>query len=191
MMTMYDNAQLSPQALNPGCKSCGLCNIQKPLLMRLRSSQVVCVGLSAKICKFSDEEPLDTRTNSGRAIAKLEELCGFSFYKTNLVKCAPLENGKLRYPTKREIACCMPHLKGEIAEAQPKVVLMLGKQVTANIARERGFCAPQLYSIIKHNGITYLSMPHPSYLWIYKRKELDCRLNEIAQLITQAITDAG
>jgi DNA polymerase len=165
--------------------------MQKPLLMQLRASRVVCVGLSAKLRKFPDEEPLDIRTNSGRVISKLEELCGFSFYKTNLVKCAPLENSKLRYPTKKEITYCMPHLRGEIAELQPKVVLMLGKQVTNGIARERGFTPPQLYHSVQHHDITYLAIPHPSYLWVYKRKELTEILTKISQLITQAITDAG
>lgn len=178
-------------ACNPGCHACGLYQYQLPLLMPLKASQVVCVGLSAKPCKFANESPLDVRTNSGHIISQLETLCGISFYKTNIVKCAPLEHEKLRYPTKDEIAHCIPHLKGEIAEIQPKVVLMLGKQVTSGIARARGFTAPQLYESIEHHGVTYLSIPHPSYLWVYKRKDLKQTLTKIAHLITQAITDAG
>lgn len=182
---------MKTHTLNTDCEACGIHCYQKPLLEPLRASQVVCVGLSAKPYKFDNELPLDTRTNSGHVISQLEALCGISFYKTNLVKCAPLESGKLRYPTKDEIVHCIPHLQKEIIEIHPKVVLMLGKQVTSGISMAQGFCEPQTYDSIKHNGITYLSIPHPSYLWVYKRKELIPTLTKIAQLITQAITDAG
>lgn len=178
------------QALTPGCQACGLCTTQSPLLAPLVSSQVICVGLSAKAQSFPNEQPLDKRTNSGLVIAQIEQLCNIQFYKTNLVKCAPIINGKLRYPTHEEAKHCIPHLKGEIAELQPKVVLMLGKQVTKEIAMLRNFTPPAFYNTAIHHGIHYIAIPHPSYLWIYKRKELDDILNNIATLITEAITDA-
>lgn len=178
------------QALTPGCQACGLCTTQSPLLAPLVASQVICVGLSSKVQSFPDEQPLDERTNSGFVITLIEKLCNMRFYKTNLVKCAPLTNGKLRYPTSDEAKYCVPHLKGEIAELQPKVVLMLGKQVTKEIAALRNFTPPTFYSTTIHHGIQYISIPHPSYIWIYKRKELDDILDKIATLITKAITDA-
>lgn len=177
------------QALTPGCQACGLCTTQSPLLAPLIASPVVCVGLSAKPSKLST--PLDTHTNSGKVISMLEQLCGFLFYKTNLVKCAPTQHGKLRYPTAKEIQCCAPHLKGEIAAVQPQIVLMLGKQTINGIAAARHFSPPEFYKSVQHHGITYLAMPHPSYLWIYRQKQLPIILDTIARIITQVITDAG
>lgn len=174
-----------------GCQACGLYTVQKPLLAPPKASQVICVGLSAKQQTFVDEIPLDQRTNSGAVIHLLEQFCGFEFYKTNLVKCAPTHNNKLRYPAKNEIDCCIPFLKGEIEELRPKVVLMLGRQVAEGIAQYLGFATPAAYTCVGHHNVSYIAMPHPSYLWIYKRKELNDRLTDIRDFIAQAITDAG
>lgn len=56
---------------------------------------ILWVGISAKI----GEEPLSETTNTGKLVKQIENACGKSGYKTNLVKCPPVDkNGKLRYP---------------------------------------------------------------------------------------------
>ena len=65
---------------------------------------ILWVGISAKI----GEEPLSETTSTGKLVKQIEAACGKPGYKTNLVKCPPVdENGKLRYPNQAEIDCCL------------------------------------------------------------------------------------
>ena len=80
------------------CEKCGLCINQKPLLEEcIRDCQVFWVGLSAKKIKDEEDVPLAANTKSGLLIKSIEERCkNVITYKTNLVKCLPLnDNEKL------------------------------------------------------------------------------------------------
>ena len=182
-------------ATNPDCQACGLYCHQKPLTEPLKASPVICVGLSAKLSSCKDEIPLDPRTISGNIILEIEKAIGFSFYKTNLVKCVPLDEiDMLRYPEDDEIAHCIPHLKGEIEEVQPKVVLLLGNKVATGVAKHRNMPTPKFngyqYHTIEHNGVKYIAIQHPSYIYVYKRKEMKQYINAVANTIRKEITDA-
>lgn len=183
-------------ATNPDCQACGLYCHQKPLTEPLRASEVVCVGLSAKLSSCKDEIPLDPRTISGHLIAQIEKAVGSTFYKTNLVKCVPLdETDMLRYPTNDEMARCIPHLKGEIEEVQPKVVLLLGNKVASGVAKHRNMVTPKFngyqYQSVEHNGVKYIAIQHPSYIYVYKRKEIQQYIDAVVDIIRKEITDAG
>ena len=93
-------------------EKCNKCNIscnQKPLIDILRKSDIMFVGISAKMKETEDEIPLSENTNSGKLIKMIEErlleeniniLC----YRSNMVKCVPLDKeGKIRYPNSLEI----------------------------------------------------------------------------------------
>lgn len=144
-----------------------------------KECQVFWVGLSAKMAKSQDEIPLSPDTNSGMLIQKIEENLGdVSTYKTNLVKCVPLdEHNKLRYPSKKEIDCCFPNLLAEIKTLSPKIVFLLGEKVSASVGNHldikfdkwEGFD----YSYKEQEGIFYVPIHHPSYIYVYRRKETD------------------
>ena len=87
------------------CKKCRLCQHQAPLLDDIKTCQIFWVGLSAKKVTSDDEKPLSSSTNFGSVLCNVEERCkGVGMYRTNLVKCLPLdEYGKLRYPNKNNI----------------------------------------------------------------------------------------
>lgn len=88
------------------CNKCCLCQNQRPLLDKEDRCDVMWVGLSAKrVDDLNNSIPLSNDTNSGKIIELIEhELPDLKFYKTNLVKCLPLdENNKLRYPTSKEM----------------------------------------------------------------------------------------
>ena len=107
------------------CKKCSIqCN-QAPLLDLKNTADIMFVGLSAKIVKEKEDIPLSSNTNSGRIIEKIEDfLKPTSIYRTNLVKCVPLDNkSKLRYPTKDEIDTCLSNLILEINTIKPKIVI--------------------------------------------------------------------
>lgn len=105
------------------CNNCNLCLNQPPLLDNLCKSDIIWVGLSAKrIDNLNKSVPLDNDTNTGRIIQQIEkEMPSFTFYKTNLVKCLPLdENQKLRYPNEDEMNKCINNLLCEIEIVKPK-----------------------------------------------------------------------
>src|SRR3569623_748850 len=88
------------------CRACPLHRNQCPLLDSNPSPRTnVCwVGLSAKPSMDSTSRPLCESTRSGAIIAEIEGMFpGLAFYRTNLVKCPPLQNERLRYPTQKEM----------------------------------------------------------------------------------------
>ena len=95
------------------CEKCGLCNNQKPLLEGyIRDCQIFWVGLSAKKITDEDDIPLSPNTKSGLLIKSIEDRCdNVITYKTNLVKCLPLnDDEKLRYPNRKEVDACFENL---------------------------------------------------------------------------------
>ena len=148
------------------------------------------VGISAKI----REEPLSETTNTGKLVKQIEAACGKPGYKTNLVKCPPVDkNGKLRYPNQAEIDCCFKNLFAEIAEVKPKVVILLGEKVCSAVEKKldiklkrwRGF----EYFATKHNSIWYLPVQHPSYIYVFKRKEAEKYVEKVAEAIGKAVDE--
>ena len=99
------------------CKACGLYLNQPPVLDKSKRSNVFWVGLSSVLITDEDEKmPLSPFTKTGALISQIEEPFrnDISFYKTNVVKCLPLINDKIRYPLKHEMEKCYPNLVDEI-----------------------------------------------------------------------------
>lgn len=159
------------------CNKCDLCKNQKPLLDRKNNCDVMWVGLSAKkVDDVNETIPLCNDTNSGKIIELIEKkLENLSFYKTNLVKCLPLDtNNKLRYPSNIEMKSCINNLIFETKELNPKIIFVLGK-ITYNFI-ERYY---------KKNGLDlskFIYVEHPSYIYVYKRKNIDSYIDKIIKI---------
>lgn len=172
------------------CNKCGLCKNQSPLMDDTKTCQVFWVDLSAKKMTFKDEKPLSSTTNSGKLICNVEERCAEVLtYKTNLLKCVPLnEQQKLRYPNKKEIDTCFPNLEREINHLTPRIVFLLGDKVTKAISRHFGLAFEAWdgfnYKYITHNDSYYIPIHHPSYIHIYKRKQMDEFIFNIEKLVS-------
>lgn len=138
------------------------------------------VGLSAvKFDAHEEKLPLSPSTASGALIHSIEApfLDKLSFYKTNLVKCAPMQGNKLRYPLKHEMAKCFPNFQWELETLQPKTVFLLGNQVASFVLqqlnhRKSVFSDGFNYHSIDIEGIRFVPIHHPSYVLVYKRKLL-------------------
>ena len=159
------------------CNKCCLCQNQRPLLDKEDRCDVMWVGLSAKrVDDLNNSIPLSNDTNSGKIIELIEhELPDLKFYKTNLVKCLPLdENNKLRYPTSKEMQACINNLLIEIEILNPKIILVLGK-LTFNFI--------EMYFIknnIDKSKLIYIE--HPSYIYVYKRKYINDYINKVVDI---------
>lgn len=157
------------------CRKCKLCKNQKPLVDKKYECDIMWVGLSAKKVEDVDKNyPLENNTNSGKLIEEIEKKRNdLIFYKTNLVKCLPLnEEGKLRYPTENEMEMCIKNLLIEIRELKPRVVFLLGNNVSKFVNK---YCKKNSIKI----DAKVLSIEHPSYICVYKRKNKDAYIKNI------------
>ena len=171
------------------CANCELCKNQKPLMDHCLECQVFWVGLSAKKKQNENEIPLSAQTNSGFIICEIEKaLKDIKCYKTNLVKCLPLDDeDKLRYPTQREINLCLPNLKQEIAELSPKIVFLLGEKVYSSVGKYFNISFQKIngfeYNYVTFNNVYYVPIQHPSYMYVYKRKYIENYIQGIKRII--------
>lgn len=170
------------------CQKCGLCLNQRPLLENKNECQIFWVGLSAKMTKTDGEIPLSPTTNTGMVIEEIEGKLGeVVTYRTNLVKCVPLnEHHKLRYPNQKEINCCIPNLQKEIEELHPKIVFLLGEKVYSSVGKYLGIEFEKWkgydYHYKEHDGVYYVPVHHPSYIYVYKRREVEQYVNSVAKI---------
>lgn len=175
------------------CQRCGLCKNQRPLLSSEKKCQVFWVGLSAKKIESDEDTPLAPNTNTGMLIQKIEETCNEVItYKTNLVKCLPLtEEKKLRYPNKKEIDHCFDNLLSEIRTMAPHIVFLLGEKVYSSVGRHLNIDFDKWnefeYHYIEHEGIYYVPIHHPSYIYVYKRKEMDNYIESVNKMIRKLL----
>lgn len=169
------------------CEKCSLCNVQKPLMDCAAEADIMIVGLSAKIRKYDNEIPLDSRTRSGKVVDEYENIAkkyNMSIYRTNIVKCAPLDNNKnLRYPKINEINACFDNFMVEIMAISPRIIILLGDIVRNAVVEKWGLRiekpSENELSIVEYKGIYLVAMYHPSYLLRSKiRKEESYRLFE-------------
>lgn len=171
------------------CQGCPLYNNQAPLLDTNTDADVFWVGLSAvKVDSIKKETPLSVKTNSGKLISEIEQKNKrVDFYKTNLVKCLPLEEGKIRYPNRSEMRACCKHLKSEISEFKPKLVFLLGKQVSDFVTEDKSikYSDEFNYEVVVKGNTTYVPVHHPSYILVYKRKQVEAYVSGITQIINQ------
>lgn len=161
------------------CTKCPLSCNQKPLLDERRKADVIWLGISAKLLAKNCIEPLDPNTISGKVISDIEKkLPTISFYSSNLVKCAPINNeGVLRAPSKKEITSCLTNLEIEIKELRPKIIVLLGERTASAVLKSINIRFSSKSSFIrgtvKHQGISYVAVDHPSYIYVYKRKYIE------------------
>lgn len=165
------------------CRKCPLYKNQLPLLDKQNKCDVMWVGLSAKkVIDLDKNYPLEENTNSGKIIKEIEDnLPNVNFYKTNLVKCLPLnDKGKIRYPNKKEMQICMQNLLEEIKALKPKIIFLLGNNVA-------DFVENYIKQNKVHIGARIKHIPHPSYIYIYKRKGKDIYINNIIEDINKVL----
>lgn len=176
------------------CKKCTLWKNQSPLLEVVYKADVIWIGISAVRVNNNSELPLDKSTNTGRLIRNIElNFQDLSFYHTNIVKCLPLKNNKIRYPHQNEIDQCKYHLIRELIMLKPKLVFLLGRQVADYVLTNVGFKNFNFsdyfdYNIYYHKDICFIPIHHPSYILVYKRKLLENYISKITEHLNGLIS---
>ena len=164
------------------CNKCSISCNQKPLVENMKKSDIMFLGISAKMKETEDEMPLSENTNSGKLIKMIEErlleennnlLC----YRSNMVKCVPLnEDGKIRYPDNLEIENCIENLEYELNIVNPKVVVFLGRLVEKYLKKK-----------IIELGYNVITIYHPSYIYVYRKKEIEKYVEESSKNILKYV----
>lgn len=177
-------------------KSCVRCNLyknQKPLLDNKKTCDVLWLGLSSKMVGDVEfDVPLSANTNSGIIIEQIEsQHRKIDFYKSNLVKCLPLNDcNKLRYPTKNEMDTCFSNFKFELNILKPKIVFLLGEKVKKCVWGHipiQNKEVTQNQTIYFWDNIRYIPIKHPSYIYVYKRKDIEKYKLEVSNMIRETI----
>lgn len=155
------------------------------------------IGLSAK----PNCEHLSTSTKTGIIVERISnELPDVKIVKTNLVKTPPLdERGKLRYPNHFEMNNGWSELKNEILTLSPLVVVLLGQQVSLFLRSQIGIdpIKPTLpsdfssQSYISQSSRQILSVHHPSFVYVYRRCDIDSYVLNVALSISFLIQNKG
>lgn len=161
------------------CRKCNLCKNQLPLIDNSLKCDIMMVGLSAKkVNDVNKSIPLQNDTNSGKLIEQIENsIPEYKFYRTNLVKCLPLDNGKkIRYPNIDEMNKCIDNLLLEITYFKPKIIFLLGRKTYGFV---KNYINRNKIEI--DSAIVYIE--HPSYIYIYKRKYINDYINKVKSLI--------
>ena len=136
--------------------------------------KVVFIGLSNK----KDKEPFDKTTNSGKIINEVINHLDCKCFKINLVPYAPLnESGKLRYPTKEEIAESINYLNEQLENIKPDCIVGLGNMVNK-----------ELKKIEKYQNIL-ICETHPSYVYVYKKRELNQYIKNLEKKIMSQLLE--
>lgn len=175
-----------PQDLDNSCLTCSKKSLQHVAFAKPPDIRIMIVGISGKALKGKELLPLSRDSRSGSILTPLfEQFERHFFYKTNLVKCHPtLADGKTRYPNKSEISNCKRFILHEINEIKPKLIFLLGKIVTDTIFTEfnkdKYF---KYYTPIFHCGTALCPIHHPSYISIYKRKQMPDYISQLANVI--------
>jgi DNA polymerase len=145
------------------------------------------VGISMQ---KDSEIPLDKKFASGKLIqAAIDELPQFNHHRANLVNFAPLDkNGKLRYPTKKEISESIEYLLAQIEEVRPQIILALGGLVVQSFSEmlDMKMALPKDFEYQVVSGeFSVMPIHHPSYILIYKRKKMEDYINGIVKTIQE------
>ena len=178
------------------CKSCDLYKNQNPCIdhsFSFDSCDVLWMGISEKIHKNQNEIPIDPSTKTGEIISLIEGgFEGVRFYRSNLVKCPPLKESKIRYPKKTEIRACWKNVSSEIKALSPKCIILLGAMVADFFEKnyKLNLIKPSL-----SEGINSIFCPeikahilwvhHPSYIQVYKKSEILNYSNQIKNKIDE------
>ncbi len=155
------------------------------------------VGLSAK----PNCEHLDADTRTGSIVEQIIcRLPTVQIVKTNLVKTPPLDSaGKLRYPNPDEMKLGWCELQNEINKSRPNLLVTLGQQVSFFLRSQMGVqpIKPQLPSDFSHQSYLSQSAPHilsihhPSFVYVYRRKNIDDYVENVVLSVSMLIFESG
>lgn len=134
--------------------------------------KIIFVGITNK----EGKEPFDSSTKSGAILDVIIDQLDAQCEKMNYVSYAPKDqNGKLRYPTKEELNQAYSEFQANILKHNPDLLVVCGTMIFKEL-KQHGF-----------DSCNILKIYHPSYIWVYKRKQLDSYIRDVCKQIKEII----
>ena len=162
-----------------------------------RRPLVYIVGLSAK----PHCEHLAPETQTGHIVEQIAQcLPSVRIVKTNLVKTPPIdEQGRLRYPNQNEMQLGWNELQDELYRTAPNLLVTLGQQVSSFLRFQMGVqpTKPHLpsdfscESYLLQSASCILSVHHPSFVYVYCRKDVDNYVANVVLSISSLVFKSG
>lgn len=153
------------------------------------------IGLSMK----PSCEALAPETRTGNIIEQIiDQLPDVDIIKTNLVKIPPIDqDGNLRYPNLDEMQAGWYELQNEITQTDPDLLVTLGQQVSLFLRSQLGVepVKPQLPSdfssdsYLSQSQSKILSVHHPSFIYVYHRKEIEIYIENVVISILSLVSN--
>jgi DNA polymerase len=83
-------------------------------------------------------------------------------------------------------------LQAEIAELRPKVIFILGKQAAGFVLskldiQEFNLAKNFNYRVFVHNNISYIPIHHPSFILVYKRKQMNLYVHALQKIVKKIL----
>ena len=92
---------------------------------------------------------------------------------------------------KKEMDICFDNLVSEINAMSPKIVFLLGEKVYSSVARHLHLDFEKWndfeYHYTECNGTYYVPIHHPSYICVYKRKQMDDYIAAVEKMINELL----
>lgn len=155
----------------------------------IKKNSIAWVGISQK----KEARNLSKNSLSGSLIFKIEkQIKNIKSYKTNLVDFAPTDKaGKLCYPKKTEINQNFNILWKNILIKKPKIIFLLGGLVTSAFENNLNIKITKWnnyeYVITNFNESALITIQHPSYIQVYKKKDTEKYIKGIVDVVKQTV----
>lgn len=110
-----------------------------------------------------DEQGLAFVGAAGQLLTRMIVAMGYTreeVFIANILKCRPPNN---RQPLPEEMDCCLPFLKRQIAQLQPKVIVALGAVAVRGLLKLEGISKLR-GRWLEFEGIPLMPTYHPAYL---------------------------
>ncbi|MEG0900751.1 MAG: uracil-DNA glycosylase [Clostridia bacterium] len=147
-----------------GCERCGLCGGCRQKVPGQGDPHAPLMLIGEGPGEQEDRQGLAFVGPAGQLLTRMLaaiQLPRERVFICNVVKCRPPQN---RQPTQEEMTACLPHLRGQVALVQPKLILLLGATaVSAVLGAEYRItrCRGQWFS---RKGVEMLATYHPAAL---------------------------
>ena len=148
-----------------GCEKCNLCKGRKQAVFGVGdvNADLFLAGEGPGRDEDRIGEPFVGRAGKllDLMLAAIGMKRGEGVYIANVVKCRPPEN---RNPTAEESGACMPYLDRQIALAQPRLLVALGRVAAGRLLDSEHSIARLRQRLHDRGGVPLIVTYHPAYL---------------------------
>ena len=148
------------------CRKCKLCDTRQNAVVGRGSMNPKVLFIGEAPGKSEDREGIPFIGRSGQLLdiwIQRLKLTPDDYAITNVVKCFPNENGKIRAPEPDEVDACKEYLDKQIELLKPQYIVTLGKFAMQYFFPNKKGILNEVGKHYDYNGIKVFIFVHPSY----------------------------